>query len=94
MFYSNRIFTAAVCSDCTQPHMHPHLYIHVANLTLTEQVCAAAAQGGVNSTPTGLDDLQEEFRKQTDSQYHLPSCLLNIWYIIYSILGTKARGPK
>lgn len=43
-------------------HTGPYTYlnIHVAHLTLTQQVGAAAGQSGVNNTPTGLDDLREE----------------------------------
>lgn len=59
---------------------HPYLYIHVADLTLTEQVRAAAGQGRVNSTSTSLDDLQDELSKPTSPQHHSPlwlhlSCL-------------------
>lgn len=44
---------------------HPYLYIHVADLTLTQKVCATAGQGGVNSTSTCLNNLREEFRNTT-----------------------------
>lgn len=38
----------------------PYLYIHVADLTLTQEVCAMACYGRVNSTSTCLDNLREE----------------------------------
>lgn len=58
MFYSD-FYCSCVCYDSTRAY----LYIQVADLTLTQQVCAAAGQGGVNSTATCLDDLMEELGK-------------------------------
>lgn len=38
-----------------------YLNIHVADLTLTQKVSAAAGEGGIHRTSTSLDDLTEEF---------------------------------
>lgn len=72
------VATSCICSDCTSSY----LYIHGADLTLTEKVCTAAGQGGVNSPSTRLDDLREGFGNilfTTSSQ----SFLLSTIYVFF-----------
>lgn len=42
---------------------NPYLHIHVADLTLAQQVSAAAGQGGVDRASACLDDLHIEQKK-------------------------------